>query len=214
VIIKRIIIFFKGGVIIVIKDLVKKNRSYRRFYENFTIERNTLEELVDLARLSASAANRQPLKYILSCDKNKNDLIFSTLAWAGYLKDWLGPGEGERPSAYIVILYDTEINKNYWCDPGIAAQSILLGATEKGLGGCIFASVKRNELRSALKIDERYEILYVLAIGKPKEKVVLETVGTDGDIKYWRDSQEVHHVPKRALKDIILVSENFSGVVK
>ncbi len=188
-----------------IKDLIKRNRTYRRFYEDFEIKRNALEELVDLARLSASAANRQPLKYILSYKKNKNDIIFPTLAWAGYLKDWLGPIEGERPSAYIIMLYDTEINKNYWCDPGIAAQSILLGATEKGLGGCIFASVKRDELRSALKIEERYEILYVLAIGKPKEKVVLETVGPEGDIKYWRDSQGVHHVPKRALKEIIIV---------
>ena len=191
-------------MIIMIKELIKKNRSYRRFYEDFAIERNTLEELVDLARLSASAANRQPLKYILSYEKNKNDLIFPTLAWAGYLKDWSGPGEGEKPSAYIIMLYDTKINKNYWCDPGIAAQSILLGATEKGLGGCIFASVKRDELRSALKIEERYKILYVLAIGKPKEKVVLETVGPEGDIKYWRDSQGFHHVPKRLLKDIIL----------
>jgi len=171
-----------------IKDLVKKNRSYRRFYEDFAIERNTLEELVDLARLSASAANRQSLKYILSCEKKKNDLIFPTLAWAGYLKDWPGPAKRERPSAYIVMLSDTEITKNYWCDPGISAQSILLGATEKGLGGCIFASVKRDELRSSLKIEGRHEILYVLAIGKPKEKVVLETVGPDGDIKYWRDN--------------------------
>ena len=187
-----------------IKNLVKKNRSYRRFYEDFTIERNTLKDLVDLARLSASAANRQSLKYILSCEKNKNDLIFPTLAWAGYLKDWQGPTEGEMPSAYIVILNDTEITKNYWCDPGIAAQSILLGAIEKGLGGCIFASVKRDELRSALKIDERYKVLYVLAVGKPREKVVLETVGTDGDIKYWRDSQGVHHVPKRPLEEIII----------
>ncbi len=187
-----------------IKDLVKKNRTYRRFYEDFTIERNTLEELIDLARLSSSAANRQSLKYILSWEKNKNDLIFPTLAWAGYLKDWPGPGEGERPSAYIVMLNDTEITKNYWCDPGIAAQSILLGAIEKGLGGCIFASVKRNELRSALKIDERYEILYVMVIGRPKEKVVLETVGPEEDIKYWRDSQGVQHVPKRSLKEIIL----------
>ncbi len=191
-------------MIIMIKELIKKNRSYRRFYEDFAIKRNALEKLVDLARLSASGANRQPLKYILSCEKNKNDLIFPTLAWAGYLKDWRGPIEGEKPSAYIIILLDTEINKNYWCDPGIAAQSILLGATEKRLGGCIFSSVKRDELRSTLKIDERYEILYVLAISKPKEKVVLETVGTDGDIKYWRDSQGVHHVPKRALKEIII----------
>ena len=187
-----------------IKDLVKKNRSYRRFYEDFEIERNTLEELVDLARLSASAANRQSLKYILSCEKNKNDLIFPTLAWAGYLKDWPSPIEGEKPSAYIVMLNDTEITENYWCDPGIAAQSILLGATEKGLGGCIFASVKRDELRSTLKIDERYEILYVLAVGKPKEKVVLEKVGPKGDIKYWRDSQGVHHVPKRPLEEIVI----------
>jgi len=187
-----------------IKDLVKKNRTYRRFYEDFAIKRNALEDLVDLARLSASAANRQPLKYILSWGKNKNDLIFPTLAWAGYLKDWQGPIEGERPSAYIIILFDTEISKNYWCDPGIAAQSILLGATEKGLGGCIFASVKRDELRSALKIEERYEILYVLAVGKPREKVVLETVGPEGDIKYWRDSQGVHHVPKRPLEEIII----------
>ena len=187
-----------------IKDLIKKNRAYRRYYEDFKIKRETLEELVDLARLSASASNRQPLKYILSCEEDKNDLIFPTLAWAGYLKDWTGPGEGERPSAYIVMLNDTEITKNYWCDPGIAAQSILLGATEKGLGGCIFASVKRDELRLTLKIKERYEILYVLAIGKPLEKVVLETVGSEGDIKYWRDSQGVHHVPKRLLKEIII----------
>jgi nitroreductase len=187
-----------------IKGLIKKNRSYRRFYEDFIIERKTLEELVDLARLSASTSNKQPLKYILSCEKNKNELIFPVLTWAGYLKDWPGPGEGERPSAYIIMLFDTEISKNYWCDPGIAAQSILLGATEIGLGGCIFGSVKKEELRAALKIDERYEILYVLAVGKPKEKVVLETVGPEGDIKYWRDSQGVHHVPKRPLEEIII----------
>ena len=187
-----------------IKDLIRKNRTYRRFYEDVPVNRKTLEELVDLARLSASGANRQPLKYILSCEKNKNDLIFPALAWAGYLKDWPGPIEGERPSAYIIMLLDTEINKNYWCDPGIAAQSILLGATEKGLGGCIFASVKRDELKFALKIEERYDILYVLAIGKPKEKVVLETVGPEGDIKYWRDNQGVHHVPKRTLEEIII----------
>jgi len=187
-----------------IKGLIKKNRSYRRFYEDFIIERKTLEGLVDLARLSASTSNKQPLKYILSCEKDKNELIFPVLTWAGYLKDWPGPAEGERPSAYIIMLFDTEISKNYWCDPGIAAQSILLGATEIGLGGCIFGSVKKEELRTALKIDKRYKILYVLAIGKPKERVMLETVGTDGDIKYWRDSQGVHHVPKRPLEEIII----------
>lgn len=187
-----------------IKNLIKKNRSYRRFYEDFKIDRETLEELIDLARLSASGGNLQPLKYILSCENDKNELIFPTLGWARYLKEWPGPQEGERPSAYIIMLNDTEITRNYWCDPGIAAQSILLGATEKGLGGCIFASINKEKLRDALQIKERYEILYVLALGKPQEKVVLEEVGPDGDIKYWRDSQGVHHVPKRKLQEIIL----------
>jgi len=187
-----------------IKDLIKKNRSYRRFYESFSVSRKTLEELIDLARLSSSAANKQSLRYILSCEKNKNDIIFNTLAWAGYLADWSGPIEGEKPPAYIIMLNDQEINKNYLCDPGIAAQSILLGATEKELGGCIFYSINRDELRRSLKIKEKYEILYVLAIGKPREKVVIEKMEPGGSIKYWRDENEVHHVPKRSLKDIIL----------
>jgi len=186
------------------KDLVLKNRSYRRFYQEVAIELQTLRELVDLARLSASALNLQPLKYMLFCDPEKNALIFEHLAWAGYLKDWPGPGEGERPSAYIIILGDTDISRSFGCDHGIAAQSILLGATDKGLGGCMIASVQRQQLSKALGIASRYEIILVLALGKPKEKVVIETVGPTGDVKYWHDSEGVHHVPKRQLDDIII----------
>jgi len=187
-----------------IRDLVIANRTCRRFYQEVAIELETLRELVDLARLSASAANRQPLKYILSCDLQKNALIFPRLSWAGALKDWPGPSEGERPSAYIIILGDTEISKAFGCDHGIAAQSILLGARERGLGGCMLGSVKKDELSKAIGIPPRYEILLVLALGKPKEKVVLETIGPDGDFNYWRDSDSVHHVPKRPLDDIII----------
>jgi nitroreductase len=187
-----------------IKDLITKNRSYRRFHQEVPVEDQTLRKLVDLARLSPSGANLQPLKYILSCDPQKNALIFPHLAWAGYLKDWPGPTEGERPSAYIIILRDTQIRQAGGCDHGIAAQSILLGATEKGLGGCIIASVQREQLRQALSIPDRYEILLVLALGKPREKVVIENVKPDGDIKYWRDREEIHHVPKRPLDDIIV----------
>jgi len=201
-----------------IKDLITKSRSYRRFFQEVAIDRRILRELVDLARLSPSAANLQPLKYILSCEPKKNALIFQHLGWAGYLKDWPGPAEGERPSAYIIILGDTEIDPaihcganrltppSLWrgCDHGIAAQSILLGAAERGLGGCIIGTVKREELRRALALPARYEILLVLALGKPKETVVIEPVGTGGDIKYWRDNQGVHHVPKRSLDSIVI----------
>ena len=187
-----------------IKDLILKNRSCRRFYQEHSIDINTLKQLVDLARLSASAGNLQPLKYILSCDPEKNALIFPCLAWAGYLKDWEGPVEGERPSAYIIILGDTQISKVFGCDHGIASQSILLGAAEKGLGGCMIGSIHREQLHNALHIPERYEILLVLALGKPREKAVIEEIGPDGDIKYWRDSKGVHHVPKRPLDEIII----------
>ena len=186
------------------RDLIIKNRSYRRFHQEVIIEYETLRELVDLGRLSASAANMQPLRYILSCDSKKNALIFQYLAWAMYLKDWSGPAEGERPSAYIIILEDKQIEHPLRCDHGIAAQSILLGATEKGLGGCIIGAVNRPKLRQVLNIPERYEIILVLALGKPKEKVLIEKLKPDGSIKYWRDSEEVHHVPKRSLEDIIL----------
>ena len=185
-------------------DLILKNRSYRRFDESYTIDQQTLRQLVNLGRLSASGRNAQPLKYLLSCTSEKNDKIFPTLAWAGYLKDWNGPEKGERPSAYIIMLCDTSISENYFCDHGIAAQSMLLGATELGLGGCIIMSIKKDELRKALSIPEQYEILQVLALGKPVEQVVLEVVKPDGDIKYWRDENLVHHVPKRTLEDIIL----------
>jgi nitroreductase len=190
--------------VLLIRDLVIQNRTCRRFHQDVSIKRETIEELIDLARCSASGANRQPLKYIISCDPPKNALIFPCLGWAGYFIDWPGPPEGERPTAHIVMLGDTEISKNFFCDHGIAAQSILLGAREKGLAGCIHGAIKKVKLRRALGIPPHYEILLVISLGKPKEKVVLETVGPDGDIKYWRDSEGVHHVPKRLLKDIII----------
>jgi len=186
------------------RDLVLRNRSYRRFYQEVDINLDTLRELVELAQLSASAMNLQPLKYVLSCEPEKNSLIFAHLGWAGYLKDWPGPCEGERPSAYIIMLGDTGISRSFGCDHGIAAQSILLGAAEKGLGGCMIGNIRKEELRRALEISPRYEILLVLALGRPKETVVIETVEPGGDIKYWRDSNGVHHVPKRPLADLII----------
>ena len=188
----------------VIRDLILKNRSYRRFHQEEAIDLETLKELVDLARCSASAANRQPLKYILSCQPDKNALIFKHLSWAGSLKDWPGPAEGERPSAYIIVLGDEEVSQSFGCDHGIAAQSILLGAVERGLGGCMLGAIKRDGLRRDLKIPKRYDILLVIALGKPAEKVVLETVGPDGNTTYWRDKDSVHHVPKRPLDEIII----------
>lgn len=187
-----------------VKDLVLKNRSYRRFYQDKKVDLQTLKELIDTARLTASARNMQSLRYILSYTDEMNRKIFPHLMWAAYLEDWNGPEEGEKPAGYIIMMNDNSLSTNYYCDDGIAAQTILLAAVEKGLGGCILASVDRAKLRQDIKIPEKYEIIQVIALGKPKEKVVLETVKEDGDIKYWRDENGVHHVPKRELKDCIV----------
>jgi nitroreductase len=186
-----------------LKELILKNRSYRRFYQAERISATMLREWVDLARNSASARNAQSLKYILSTDESFNALIFEQLAWAGYLTDWDGPEEGERPAAYIILLNDTSISGNYLCDDGIATQSILLGAVEAGFGGCIIYSVNRKKLGEILNLPEQYNIIQVLALGKPKEEVVLDEM-MNGEVKYWRDENRVHHVPKRPLDEIIL----------
>ncbi len=189
-----------------IEDLVRKNRSCRRFYQNRRIDLDTLKGLVNLGRLSASAGNLQPLTYVVSCREETNARIFACLTWAAYLKDWSGPKPGEQPSAYIVVLGNTDIAKDFGCDHGIAAQSILLGARDCGLAGCMLAAIDRGKLRRTLGIPENYKILLVIALGAPKEDVTIEPVGPDGSIRYWRDEKGIHHVPKRELADIIIDS--------
>ncbi|RPJ87188.1 MAG: nitroreductase family protein [Acidobacteria bacterium] len=187
-----------------IKELITKTRSYRRFDESRAITRDELLEFVDCARLSASAGNRQPLKFILSSHPATNEKIFPHLRWAAYLKDWPGPAIGERPTGYIIILGDTTVHPAFECDHGIAAQSIMLAATEKGLGGCMIASITRDTLRAALNIAPTLEILLVLALGRPAETVIVESVPPSGDIRYWRDDEQRHHVPKRSLDELIV----------
>lgn len=186
-----------------VKDLILANRSYRRFDESRPISRGEMVEMIDCARCSGSAANRQPLKYIISSSAEMNAIIFPHLAWAAYLKDWKGPEEGERPAGYIIVLNDTEIHPLAGIDPGIACQSILLKAVEGGLGGCMIANVKKAELAAALRVPPHLEILIVIALGKPSETVVLEEA-KGGEIRYYRDEKSVHHVPKRSLDDIIV----------
>jgi nitroreductase len=191
-----------------IEEIVRRNRSYRRFRQDAPIDLDTLRGLIDLARLSASARNLQVLRYVLSCDPATNAQIFTTLAWAGYLPDWPGPIEGERPAAYIVVVGDPAAGPFIAVDSGLAMQNILLGAVEKGLGGCIIGSVQRKKLCEILNIPEPYEIQFVVALGTPLETVVIEEIGRDGDVKYWRDADAVHHVPKRRLEDLILVEKD------
>lgn len=182
------------------KDLILKNRSVRKYNQNEAVSRETLLELVEFARLSGSAGNRQSLKYFLSWEPEKNAKIFKNIGLAGQ------PPEGERPSAYIIILGDKEISKQFGVDPGIVAQSILLGAVEKGLGGCMVGMINRKGLHTTLNIPSRYEICLVVCIGKPNENFVIENVEKKDDTatRGWWDERGIRHVPKRKLEDLII----------
>ncbi|MGN0299703.1 MAG: nitroreductase family protein [Lachnospiraceae bacterium] len=188
-----------------VKELVEKNRSYRRFDASKKITKEQLEAFINLARLSSSGVNRQYLKYVICYTKEATDAVFPNLRWAGALKDWDGPIVEERPTAYIIMLRDKQIFSNMFVDEGIAAQSILLGAVDAGFGGCMLMNIDRMGIMKALKLDaERYDISMVIALGVPVETVVIEPMPADGNFNYWRDEQQVHHVPKRSLAELIL----------
>ena len=184
-----------------LKDLVLKNRSTRKYHQEVAVSRETLTELVDMARMSASGSNRQTLSYYLSCEPEKNDTIYRHIGLNG------DPPAGERPSAYILILNDKSLGtfEGALVDHGIAAQTILLGATERGLGGCMVGTIQRKELQKALNIPERYEIMLVLTLGKPKETFVFEVLEPGAkNASGWWDKKGVRHIPKRRLEDIII----------
>ena len=187
----------------IVLELIKKSRSYRRFNQNIEVKDKDLALMIEAARFSPSSRNIQPIKYIVSNTPDNNSKIFPTLGWAGYLTDWDGPEQGEQPAAYIIQVLDTSISATCSCDNGITAQSILLQAVELGYGGCIIASVKKAELAEILDLDPKYQIIQVIALGVPVEKVIVEDM-VDNNYKYWRDQDHTHHVPKRTMQELLI----------
>lgn len=189
-----------------IKELITRNRSYRRFDETVKISTEQILKWIDLARLSASGRNAQPLKYAIVTNSEWCAKIFPFLGWAGYLSNWKGPAEGERPVAYIAVVKDREIADNHYCDDGIAMQNILLGAVEDGFGGCMIGSVNKVKVAKLLGLKNTQELLWIIALGKPAERIVVDEA-EDGKIEYWRDKNDVHHVPKRPINEIVILTD-------
>lgn len=187
-----------------LKEIVMKSRSIRRFDESAAIGRSTLKELVDTVRCCPSGGNKQPLRYLLVNDRRVNELVFPCISWAGHLKDWPGPGPGQRPAAYVIILGDTTVSATFGVDHGIAAQTLMLAAAERGLGGCIIGAMNRNRLREVLAVDPRYELLLMVAVGAPAETVVVDTIDAADDTRYFRDTDGTHHVPKVRTEQLMI----------
>ena len=189
-----------------LKELLKQNRSYRGFDESRKITREELEDLVDCTRYTPSSVNMQPLKYYLSCDAETNARIQPLTGWARRLPEKNLPYPGHRPTAFIVICHDTLLAPNperFYKDVGIVAQTMLLGAVDMGLGGIMIGNFAPEKVRQALGLRETLVPVLILALGKPDETIVLEEA-KDGETGYYRDADDVHHVPKRPLSELIV----------
>ena len=185
-----------------LNELLQKNRSYRRFDEGYEIPKEVFVALTEALRYTASAANLQRVRVFYVTEPALRQRVFETLGFAAYLKNWDGPAPGERPTAYAVLLTEEEPNSVLSIDVGLCAQSMLLSACEKGLGGCIFGSFCREKLLSALEISG-YHPSIVIALGKPAETVRITDM-VDGDVKYYRNELDEHIVPKRSIEELSL----------
>ena len=185
-----------------LKELLLSNRSYRRFDESYEIPREAFVKMAEAIRLTSSAGNLQRIRVLFVGGKEERGKIFETLGFAAYLKDWNGPKEGERPTAYAVILATEEPVGYISFDAGLATQSLLLTAREMGLGGCIFASFSKERVKEILGLSNYYPVV-VVALGKPAETVKITDV-QNGDVKYYRNELDEHIVPKLSVSDISL----------
>jgi nitroreductase len=193
-----------------VHELVRATRTCRRFHEHQAIDRQTLYNLVDLARLSGSARNGQPWQYMVVTDPQLGDRIFPCLGWAGYLTEWKGPVPGERPAAYILCLLNRHwlkgSEKEAWFDLGIASQSLLLGAAKRSILGCRIGNFSKKALEM-LTIPEHLSLELIIALGHPKEQIVIDEMQDEVDVRYWRDGNQLHHVPKRPLSQVLIELE-------
>lgn len=185
------------------EELITKARSHRRFDQK-TLPEGFLKRMVGYARLSPSSGNMQFLKFVTIESKEARESLFPKLKWAGALKEWDGPAPGERPTGYVVILLDKNINANPSCDHGITAQSMVLGAAAEGVACCMIGSFGKVSVSEILKLDENLSPCLILAFGYPGEEVVLEDLKSGSTSSYYRDGADVHHVPKRTVDELIV----------
>ncbi|MDA3957787.1 nitroreductase family protein [Oceanispirochaeta sp.] len=186
-----------------ITELVEKTRSCRRF-EQKELPEEFMKSLVETARVCPSARNKQPLKYITIENHDFRNLLFPHLNWAGSLKNWDGPIEGERPTGYVVLILDKRISSSAGLDTGIVAQTMQLVAMEKGIGSCMLGAFIKENVAKLLELGDELEIQLILALGYPLEKRVIVDVKDESDVSYFRDDNQVHYIPKRSLESLLL----------
>jgi nitroreductase len=182
-------------------DLAVGRRTIRRFQPK-PVPGELLRRLVEAARLAPSAANVQPLAYVVVDDPAKKAEVFPCLKWAAYIAPAGDPKAGEEPAAYVVTLVDTKLReKMFEYDVGAAMENMILAALAEGVGGCWLLSIDRDKLRIVLGVPDPYRIDSVLALGYPAEEPAAEVMADS--CRYWKDEAGRLHVPKRPLASVL-----------
>lgn len=184
-------------------ELLKRNRSYRRFDRSVRPSQELMASWIEGLRYTASARNMQPLKYLLVTDDALCHTLSQSVVWAGYLTEWAGPSENERPTAFVVQLLDTRLASNARFDEGLQLEALGLMAVESGFGACIFLSFDPKRIAAILDLPEYLTPISIVAIGKPIEEVEIRDVDAEANIRYYRDEEGRHYVPKRKREELI-----------
>ena len=177
-------------------------RTVRQFKQR-PIPKPMLLRLINAARLSPSAANLQPLEFIIITDKDINAKIFSHLRWAGYITPYGIPSLNKRPVAYIAVLVNKAKAQPKYTpyDVGAAVQSILLTAWEQNIGCCWMQAINRGKIKEILNISKDYRLDSIISLGYRAESPIVEKFKSS--VRYWKDKKGRLHVPKRSIKQIL-----------
>jgi nitroreductase len=176
-----------------------QRRSCRRFKQE-PVERERLEKLLEAGRMAPSGANLQPLEFIAVDDAELSGQIYEQTMWAGYLPEW-EPAPGERPTAWIAVVHNEQVSSDYGQDVGFAAESITLVAEDEGLASCCIGSFQSQAVEELLGIPETHSVALLIGLGVRGEEA-RAVVAEGGNIRYYRDENEVHYVPKRPREEV------------
>lgn len=184
------------------EEIIYKRRTIRRFKQK-PLSIDLLKKLVDFARVAPIARNIQGLEFIIVHNEKNREELFPLIRWASSLpEDQRTPEEGRKPTAYFVVLVNTNIKKTYYnFDVGAAVENILLGAINFGLGCCWMGAIDRDKIRELFNIPEYFEITHVISLGYPDEESIMEPY--EGSFDYWKDEKGLMHVPKKEINEII-----------
>ena len=184
------------------EEILYKRRTIRRFKQD-PIKVEILKKLVDYARIAPMASNIQALEFIIVENSEERKKMFPLVRWASSLpEEQRTPETGREPTAYIIVLVNTNIKRSYVdFDVGAAVENILLGAVSFGIGTCWMANINAKKIRELFEIPEHHDIKQVISLGYPDEESVMEPYSDT--FKYWKDGDGGMHIPKRTLDDIL-----------